>query len=84
MQQYRKYFFSLEVFFFKFHIIKLLIILITFKNVQLFMVGEITFLTYSINNLNKCTLTLDIMEYIANIANTPETEENPASFFWGG
>lgn len=46
------------------------------------MVGEITFLTYSINNVNKCTLTLDMMEYLANMANTPGTEENSARFFF--
>lgn len=47
------------------------------------MVGEITFLTYSINNVNKCTLTLDMMEYIANMVNTPGKEENSARFFQG-
>lgn len=47
------------------------------------MVGEITFLTHSVNNVNKRTLTLDMMQYIANMANTPGTEENSANVFQG-
>lgn len=45
------------------------------------MVEEITFLIYSINKVNKCILTSDMTEYIANIANMLGTEENQTSFF---
>lgn len=48
-----------------------------------FMVGEITFLTYSVNNINEHILTLNMTEYIANTANMPGTEENSARFSSG-